>query len=531
MSDENLRMSSSPSSPQPDQSQDTDDTHDEQPASVDEDISDSTNSTAPGNQDDHISERNDSNLDEHYLRSDGPSSPLYSTQPPSPTRPNKHHGPPSTWRSWTVAERELAASLDQLGAKDLAVHLFNAFALKRRAKRLEQGRNDDRVDREQEWVPPKIWAAWPLTPDNIPRQDNDRQCQADNLFSLDKDLTSCERLRESVISRVLNYAKHEFWDWERQHPSLPKGTVAPGSDSQGLKNHQKGPSFSEAEPVFLADDDVARRILQPTTHHILTKLDDLLRGLHHARSAALLTKSNSRNKVIAENTKPRPRKSRVDIPKSKGRGEDSRKPSPFLISKAGYSLKNQPHFSAAHKRQRSYSDNQHARLPQMNRKHGLRDWSDILGVAMMIDWDSKSAQRAAVRCATLFEEEISLRTLHENGRSVLENAGNGSAGNKEHDNDATTRVPYTQHSEGNHSTLICLVKNCKSFSEEFSTQDSLKRHMRKMHKEFSPSALPTEPVQKESEKYGVVHIDGFLQPVTLKVKKQRDSSESYQSNH
>jgi RNA polymerase I specific transcription initiation factor len=53
---------------------------------------------------------------------------------PEPTRPNRWTGASATWASLTEQERGLAASLDQIRNGDLSVHLFNAFALKKRAR-------------------------------------------------------------------------------------------------------------------------------------------------------------------------------------------------------------------------------------------------------------------------------------------------------------------------------------------------------------------------------------------------------------
>ncbi len=53
-------------------------------------------------------------------------------------RPNRWKGPLSTWHSLTEQERGLAASLDTLRNEDLSVHLFNAHALKRRAREIEE---------------------------------------------------------------------------------------------------------------------------------------------------------------------------------------------------------------------------------------------------------------------------------------------------------------------------------------------------------------------------------------------------------
>lgn len=49
-------------------------------------------------------------------------------------RPNRWRGPKSTWRALTADERQLWTSMRRLADQDLGVHLYNAFALKRRAR-------------------------------------------------------------------------------------------------------------------------------------------------------------------------------------------------------------------------------------------------------------------------------------------------------------------------------------------------------------------------------------------------------------
>lgn len=49
-------------------------------------------------------------------------------------RPNRWTGPKSTWRTLTEEERLLWRSMRQLAGKDLAAHLYDAFALKRQGK-------------------------------------------------------------------------------------------------------------------------------------------------------------------------------------------------------------------------------------------------------------------------------------------------------------------------------------------------------------------------------------------------------------
>lgn len=49
------------------------------------------------------------------------------------TRPNRWTGPGSTWRKLTAGDRAVHAALEAVRHRDLSVHLYNAFALKRGA--------------------------------------------------------------------------------------------------------------------------------------------------------------------------------------------------------------------------------------------------------------------------------------------------------------------------------------------------------------------------------------------------------------
>lgn len=65
--------------------------------------------------------------------------PDFSDEDEEPERPNRWTGPPSTWLGITEQERGLVASLDEVRSRDLGVHLYNAFALRRRGRELEEG--------------------------------------------------------------------------------------------------------------------------------------------------------------------------------------------------------------------------------------------------------------------------------------------------------------------------------------------------------------------------------------------------------
>ncbi|KAL8742506.1 MAG: hypothetical protein Q9190_005012, partial [Brigantiaea leucoxantha] len=103
------------------------------------------------------------------------------------TTGNLYHRHPSTWRSRTAAERDIAGSLDQLRAKDLSIHLFNVYKLKRR----EHDTNlqakascpeDETASKRPLWMPPKHWTAWPMRPSIVPRESEEVLWKESNNF-------------------------------------------------------------------------------------------------------------------------------------------------------------------------------------------------------------------------------------------------------------------------------------------------------------------------------------------------------------
>lgn len=442
--------------------------------------------------------------------------------PSLPSRPNKYQGPPSTWRNWTAAERELAASLDQLVAKDLSVHLYNAFHLKSKARKLREQRIQH-VERDEEgsglelaWVAPKAWTAWPLPPDLVPREgegvrwaeEEDRD--AENYVRPERQ--QAQVLQDLLQGEVLKKAKErlcrrELDDYRlRSRESLAKSNSGSVSDrsagtsesakrssqvidarghlsdqtstsghipkdasselqsrqgrprSKRLFSHPGDPDSSESssdkEPVVMADDDKARDILQPTLRHLLTKLDDLLIGLHQARNA-YSGRADSAGESPRDTDEPlrssRGRRKRISRLRTKNLSCNT-----DVLSSSTLETKMDPALinnSPPHRqKRRKASPEQRAQSSRKRRgRLGLRDWSDVLGVASMTGWESVIIEKAAARCALLFGEGMKFRTLEEGKAeskesaflpSVIKLAGNGldrevSQGNRVSDRTST----------------------------------------------------------------------------------------------
>ncbi|KAI4159950.1 MAG: hypothetical protein LQ342_006166 [Letrouitia transgressa] len=221
--------------------------------------------------------------------------------------------PPSTWRTLTAEDRRIAASLDHLRAKDLSVHLYNAFKLKRpalsrgwRADAHDPG-NDGKADQPQ-WVPPKHWTAWPMHSKNVPREDMNVHSQWEGSNSWRPSGSSAnfrdseEIIQEILMGTILKKAKGQFMAREpakrepTQHQGAGEAQVQLTSDRErsGAESmSQFGTAIvlddegnsSDLEPVVMADDEEAEHIMLPTVRHILVKFDEFLTNLHHLRAS------------------------------------------------------------------------------------------------------------------------------------------------------------------------------------------------------------------------------------------------------
>lgn len=333
----------------------------------------------------------------------------FSASPPPPTRPNKYRGPISTWRKWTASERDLASSLDQLRARDLSVHLYNAFKLKRRALHvLAHQRSSDQEETKGEaaWGPPKVWTAWPLSPDIVPREEDEKHWEEDKPFSdprYSKLSKPSDTLRELLVAQVLREANARFAARELEDGN--EETI-------------------DVQPVITADDERAAEILRPTIQHILRRLDSLLMGLHYERNAYLPIYEDAESEMKGlmsggSMSKSRGRKRKRDASTSDTHSSPSPRQHPTCNSDDTPRSRGTSKSRNVVKRLGSYSRNSSRTFHKRKIRLGLRGWSEVLGVASMTGWDSTVIERAAARCSALFGEGILFRTLHEAGSEAF----------------------------------------------------------------------------------------------------------------
>lgn len=158
-------------------------------------------------------------------------------------RPNRWDGPASTWQDMASQEIATSVALEEIRNRDLAVHLYNAFALKRqdgagrapapdlvnfsllkdwRCSMAYLGRSQDinaqtgEAIRADQWKPHGNWSAWPMPPGNVPPDDfMKRPEDRDDGFTVRRPITGAEgaasfALEEAVSATALRLAKEKF---------------------------------------------------------------------------------------------------------------------------------------------------------------------------------------------------------------------------------------------------------------------------------------------------------------------------------
>ena len=462
------------------------------------------------------------------------------------TRANRFYGPASTWRSWTEEDRIIVSALERERAQDLGVHLYNAYALRCRARasrndRTIRGRSQDQitrsVDRLQKVFPSSSWTAWPLPPAEVPRESFRPSLGGVQIVRAPVQDDSRTSLTEALIAEMTRIARERFRarEWEPVDPTtvsslvrgegdddvdmkmknkkfeteaseiradiqsapmsslrtLKKGEVESDRHSdesadmkfkEGLNTHI---SISE-RPGPTADDAKTRQILQPSAHHILEKLDKLLMALHKARLA------------YAEPTQPGRRRggscnsaveaSLNDSSESEDEGEHRGRKRKRRVSTAGSVSSTMSHVSVTGKSRKARQ-----LLP--------RNWSDVLGMAALVGWDDRVIKHASSRCADLLEENMMFRTFHEgvedepahftehfatgeepDGNSVDETDKESSHANE----DLASIARYAQlphRPAGDKPEFSCSMKGCKKAGTDFSSLHKLRRHIRRVHPE------------------------------------------------
>ncbi|KUJ23855.1 uncharacterized protein LY89DRAFT_572394 [Mollisia scopiformis] len=537
-------------------------------------------------------------------------------------RPNRWQGAPSTWASLTAQERGLAASLDQIRNEDLSIHLYNAHALKRRARQFEENPEKEYPaipDEDQTFKPPTHWTAWPLPPNEVPRE-------GERIGSEDPDEKYTFRRRETqrpsteledvLLGLTLRFAKERFTnreendeigaqDDEEQTTVENNGRHNNDEASDSLdseisdendvvvKEGSAAPSEEPLIPVVSTDDDRSRGLLRPSIRHTLSKLDEVLMALHHARKACRRVSYSSASSEadseqegsvpISKRPRGRPRKfsslpdrSRAQsMPSDQEMDEDGlfraktthlgrplkaynrldgESQQDYLVRIAKIQKKPLPPFAppieAKPEKSPTPSPRKSSKSPgtratsadtsaRRRKKLHPRDWSEVLSSAALVGFPPDVIARATRRCANLFGEGITMRTIIEMPfmekipDSVMryvpeeipdfdEESSISSSDESDRPEEfsevqikserPTSRAIRKARMPPSKQTCFCSIENCPRRIQGFRDKDALRRHLMLGHK-IAKDDLDEYILPSDEEMSGAVHVDGFLKPL------------------
>ncbi|KAI1871950.1 uncharacterized protein JN550_004153 [Neoarthrinium moseri] len=139
-------------------------------------------------------------------------------------RPNRWEGPSSTWQDLNREEINTLTALNEIRNRDLAVHLYNAFALKQRHRVPGPDRGplpDQDINattgqkvQSDDWLPQRSWTAWPMCRERVPPDEFMRRVEndEDERFNIEKPirLATSAALEDAVGAAVLRFAKERF---------------------------------------------------------------------------------------------------------------------------------------------------------------------------------------------------------------------------------------------------------------------------------------------------------------------------------
>ncbi|KAF7537641.1 hypothetical protein G7054_g3555 [Neopestalotiopsis clavispora] len=199
-------------------------------------------------------------------------------------------------------------------------------------------------------------------------------------------------------------------------------------------------------------------------------------------------------------------------------------------------------------------------------RYGLRDWKDVLGAAALAGFPRDALDRAARRCADLFEGSMELHSLietpldkdnqsqrvqyhpgmmadmndlvdededdyssgditqsrtarHIRAPSAALSASSDGRGRSRSRSRSLSRARTTSSRSRSTSvggTHFCNIRGCPRSTEGFSRRQNLIRHMKLVHGMDKDEALTDIDVDSEDEVHGAVHVDGFLKPIRIR---------------
>lgn len=423
-------------------------------------------------------------------------------------RENRFAGPASTWRDHTADERALIASIDQERANDLSVHLYNAHALKSRlydrdiaAESLPWHSKQHWIktgeDGSVPWYPDHNWTSWPLHANDVPRKsegfgkDPLLDDAAEGTLRKPISWRAGTDLEEEVQALMLRKAKERFTarSLATTEPSMPTPsnsrsashipssppsvmfqqysvTSEAQSDTSDSENDVAvSHDFSELE--LMVDEEETTRLLKPSARHILSKMDDVLMGLHLSRqyrASGPVATSESAAQPLSQKRK---------------RGLTANEAPEELSDEDPESLTDNG--DRAKPPARDYTEH-----PSGDHTLGPRDWSEVLGVASLAGWSPAVIARATKRCAVLFGEQMTFRTMPETA------VGNSADTLTNYHPETIPDLPTSDEEDGGEAEprhgFSCPETWCAQHHRLYEKRYMIRQHLRRVH-EYDREAL------------------------------------------
>ncbi len=365
-----------------------------------------------------------------------------------------------------------------------------------------------------------------------------------------------------------------------------EGTQGSG-ESEGDPGQEPSQPQTRVKPVVSADDEKSRELLRPSIRHTLFKLDEVLMALHYARKTCRQYSHSENNTddeapALEEPTTPvkrpkgRPRKFANLPDRSRTNGESQAQPmddvdlfrakkthrgrpqkvyehlegetqQDYLIRIARIQKKALPAFAPARETPETCETGRNGKSPakkatseerekDRQRRTRPRDWSEVLSSAALVGFSPNVIARATQRCANLFGETMSMRSMvempfsekdddllthyqpqlipdlgDEEANESSENDDSASAsgsGGKRRDRTRNIRLGQAPLKQ----TCFCPIPDCPRRTRGFNGISKLKKHLQRGH-QIPKDGLDEYILPSDEEMDGAVHVDGFLKPL------------------
>jgi hypothetical protein len=446
-------------------------------------------------------------------------------------------------------------------------------------------------------VPPPEWTAWPVPPTELPsgsgRPDSGlvRGPTDDWTIESVSKQDAGEELREELLAVFLRIAK-DRWNMRdvssasdaETSRSQSRSKYAASSRSRsasragvrrksfsgvdgetaGYETDEQDDAFGKersrreqldtfTEPVVLADDARAQRLLQPSIQSIMSKLDELALTICQTRFSSAVDDDSSMSEFTsgAESSETDSKPSW----RARSRTATSRRPRTRSSSRAtvvpaghvvGQSTQDKGNVNAGdndatsddasdweasnhlheRKRRRSWSsegDSGVSTIGDDEAEVGLLDWSQVLGLAAVRGWDEGAIARTAQRCAALFGESMSLVPCDESLVSKLTSKPTWytPSTSPAMDIPSATRSSAYEPPLSESGVLRCPHTDCYGHEQDFESLSCVAEHCSRVHG-YDPTINDFE---NEENMDGCVHTDCFLQPVLEEMKQVEGEQE------